>query len=798
MKYHRLRLASLVLSFSLIIPGIALAQQAVGVVTALKGKAQLTRAATQTALSFKDDLILRDLIDTQENSLTRVLFGGKSTVTVRELSSLEVREELLPGGATRTIHDLSSGSILVNVARSLLGRGDEVQIRTPNAVAAVRGSAVFAQYNAVLAQSIFAVLTGSAVITPLGLPAVTMTPLTSLSFISGGAVSRGAVTQAQANKIAAESEVGPSATGENADAGIQEAAQLSDAVVEAAGPTVAEKIVTDEIIRGNNDDNKQATDDAVNSEPDPGSSDNTVSQVATQQATQDVTSLLQNPGYETGNLSSWTLNGAGSAVSSLGSITPPNGSFMALIHTGTGSVEQGGPSVFSTSDLSQSFDVASTLLIKFDYNFLTDEFGDLSPENDFFKVTLNGVVLVSGDRDTLLSSSSFTALTQDINGSGFKLTAAQGGQTGFISFSKTVVVSSGTSTIKFEVADVGDAVVDSVLLFDAVAISLDPPLFLVRDGQTLVGPSLGPLIAFSDQSATFDAALVACCQGPGPTSVSLSGPLLKAERSDLTVPFSMVGLLDGSRLTTTSSDPLVWLQNGTYALSTIDGTAIFDFWGRETALDPVTGVSVGTGKTVEHGGPLLQASGGATVNTAKVLKLDTALLEATAPVIGLISSGNTQTSLTTSGSTIDLIKSRVTSLGPIVALDKGLINVTNGPLLNLTQGSNMKVTGDLLNLVSGSKINVVNGPLIAVGGNGSLLDVSGALVNFGGTGGNQIVVNNGITPTATLSGLPVSTTTGGTVTIGSNPVKNPSLGTISVTGSLIQATNNGTVNITAP
>ena len=155
MKNHSFRLCILVLSISLNFPELVSAQQAVGVVTALKGEAQLTRAATQTALRFKDDLILRDLIDTQENSLTRVLFGGKSTVTVRELSSLEVREELLPGGGTRLTHELSSGSILVNVARSLLGRGDEVQIRTPNAVAAVRGSAVFVQYNAVLDQSDF-------------------------------------------------------------------------------------------------------------------------------------------------------------------------------------------------------------------------------------------------------------------------------------------------------------------------------------------------------------------------------------------------------------------------------------------------------------------------------------------------------------------------------------------------------------------------------------------------------------------------------------------------------------------
>jgi len=243
LKNHSFRLAILALSFSLIFTGLALAQQAVGVVTALKGKAQLSRAATQSPLRFKDDLILRDLIDTQEKSLARVLFGGKSTVTVRELSRLEVREELLPGGATRSVHELSSGSILVNVARSLMGRGDEVQIRTPNAVAAVRGSTILAQYNAALAQSIFVLLTGSAIVTPQGQPSITLTPNTSIN-VTGAAATGvqvgpvGTVTQAEATEIVEGSEVGVAATEEanqekTAKVQTEQAAELATAVVEA-------------------------------------------------------------------------------------------------------------------------------------------------------------------------------------------------------------------------------------------------------------------------------------------------------------------------------------------------------------------------------------------------------------------------------------------------------------------------------------------------------------------------------------------------------------------------------------
>jgi hypothetical protein len=149
------------------------------------------------------------------------------------------------------------------------------------------------------------------------------------------------------------------------------------------------------------------------------------------------------------------------------------------------------------------------------------------------------------------------------------------------------------------------------VLIDNVQVALDPPLYVVPNGQSLTGPGQRPLVEFADVSTTFDSVLVASGNGPnGAPSVSLSGPLLKAERSDLNVPYSLLGLLNGSRLNSSSTDPLVWLQGGNYSLSTLKGTAIFDFWGTKTALDPDTQVEVGSGPTVTHAGPRCQHAKG--------------------------------------------------------------------------------------------------------------------------------------------------------------------------------------------
>ncbi len=124
-------------------PGAARAQtvndggRGVGVVTTLAGTVTVARAALPAPqpLHFKDDVFVRDHIVTAEKSVVRVLLGGKALVTVRELSSLTIKEE-----TGRSSVDLTSGKIAMGVLRQRMRPGEVIEIRTPNAIAAIRGT----------------------------------------------------------------------------------------------------------------------------------------------------------------------------------------------------------------------------------------------------------------------------------------------------------------------------------------------------------------------------------------------------------------------------------------------------------------------------------------------------------------------------------------------------------------------------------------------------------------------------------------------------------------------------------
>jgi hypothetical protein len=131
---------------ALLLASSTLAQERVGVVTNIEGVATVARVALPEPkpLHFKDDLFLRDRITTGERSIVRVLLGGRATVTARERSVLTITE--VPGVATI---NLGAGRIAVAVAKGLMKPGEVIEIKTPNAVTAIRGTVVIAEVEPV-------------------------------------------------------------------------------------------------------------------------------------------------------------------------------------------------------------------------------------------------------------------------------------------------------------------------------------------------------------------------------------------------------------------------------------------------------------------------------------------------------------------------------------------------------------------------------------------------------------------------------------------------------------------------
>src|SRR5919108_1508527 len=131
------------LTFGLVLSAVgpALAQEKVGVVTTVVGPVTVARASLPPEpLKFKDDVFVRDRVTTGDDGFTRILLGGKVIVTARERSTLTITET----PEVSTIH-LTSGRIAVAVEKSRMKPGERVDVRTPNAVAGVRGTVLIVE-----------------------------------------------------------------------------------------------------------------------------------------------------------------------------------------------------------------------------------------------------------------------------------------------------------------------------------------------------------------------------------------------------------------------------------------------------------------------------------------------------------------------------------------------------------------------------------------------------------------------------------------------------------------------------
>ena len=96
-------------------------------------------------------------ITTDRDAFVRVLLGGKAMVTIRERTVVTITEK--PGVSTVNV---SSGRVGVSVNKSKMRPGEVVEVTTPNAAAAVRGTVIVAEVEPKLqgVRSTITVLTG--------------------------------------------------------------------------------------------------------------------------------------------------------------------------------------------------------------------------------------------------------------------------------------------------------------------------------------------------------------------------------------------------------------------------------------------------------------------------------------------------------------------------------------------------------------------------------------------------------------------------------------------------------------
>src|SRR5262245_848359 len=782
MKATWFKLMASVMAF-VALPTLAHAQATpeVGVVTTLQGQATVARASATSPLplKFRDSIFEKDRINTGEKSIVKVLMGGRAIVTVRELSVLTITEEV-----GRTVVNLESGKIAVGVAKQRMKPGETFEVHTPNAVAAVRGTVFIVEVSRQGAQAGGGTLAAGTQVTTVNGTVQVGAPAASSALVNVNALQRvgvvgtnlgplQTVTPQQLSQLVgtftANRQVSPHQAAWASMSGKQ-----AGQVVALASALTGTDVKSESDTKGSNDGSKWL----------PAKGDfHDFHFIKT------TTQVTANGGFESGAFApGWNLVGTGAVIGSFGQFKAPDGQFMGFISSGPGSASDPTGRFTQSSSLSQPFQATAGTLytVKATFNFVSNEYPFWvsqpgNPFNDAMGISVKGPGGQTTQLTQLQVNSAFSPTqvsTQKVSVAGFTAggdcETCGWGYTGFktVSFS-WLAPSSGDAALVFEVGDVGETAFPSGLLIDDVFVVQDPPLFLLQGGKNLVRTSPDPLVEFTGGSATFDSVMVVA----GGSTASLAGPLLRATDTNLTIPTSLLTVLPGGSFSSTTTGPLVSVNGGTHALGT--AVAMFDIAGSGTALDADSGLMLATTEALKTNGPLFEADG-ASVTTNQVVRLDQALLEASAPLLHLKNGSQ----LTSASDAIALgDQSRLTAnASALVALNASKMIVSMGSLVNVSGASVLNVSGNLVSLSNGSALSLLNGSLLAVSGN-SLANIGGSLVSFGGSGGNLLSVsNNNCGGSCTvISGIPVALLNGATasnVSIGAGAIQNPNLGSV--------------------
>jgi FecR protein len=718
------------LAVSLVLAPSPARAQGLGVVTTLTGTATLARASQSQPLRFRDTVFEHDKIATAEKSLVRVLLGGKAIVTIRELSELTVTE-----GHRKSIIQLSSGKIGLAVARQRMQPGDEIEVRTPNAVAAVRGTVFVVELIRPAAGGL-PLVTNVHVVKGI----VDVTPINAAPGTPPNRVGAGqsiGVTGSMAGPLQPFSPAAMGAVFGDLSAREAEHPRGADAVARlVSGP---EGLKARALALALSPDPTPQPVGARGGENLPGGETQGSGQPDT---AADVFGIAQLAAAAEDTAGVGGGSGGGGAVTQ-----PPLVPPIPTLNVGPSSLP---PALYSFNGESRKF---ATSLYAVDSKS---------------KATLDGRLL-----EASASTLAFGAAIADIQGSltGRATVALLGLDTSTVTAPELTHVSGAKAKVTTD---------GPLLAATKSDLSADGAAFLAVDGKgsRFTSTAKTSLLALEGGSLTL---------APGTEGVvveksgrlNLTSSLWTAESAPITTTGSLLRVSTGGRVTTAkSTDELIELSGGAHSIATGRGEAIIELSAKRTKNDADTGLKLATQRPLTSAGTLLDLDG-ATVTTRAVLRVDTALLEASLPILNMRRGAQ----LTAASGLLDLTaKSKVTSAGPITALEASRLTITNGAAFALSGGSALKVTGDLISLGSGSTLTLLSGPLVSLSG-GSVLQVSGALVAFTGAGGSVLSVSNSLCggPCVLFGGIPVAFTGGATaanVVIGGEPVRHPASGTI--------------------
>lgn len=116
----------------------------IGFYTAVLGQASVTHPGEDRLLPVKlhDEVLFKDVIQTQDESRTKALFQDDSMLTVGENSRVEIDEYIYnpEKNVRQAVVKLMQGQVRALVSKVFKANGSRFEIHTPSAVAAARGT----------------------------------------------------------------------------------------------------------------------------------------------------------------------------------------------------------------------------------------------------------------------------------------------------------------------------------------------------------------------------------------------------------------------------------------------------------------------------------------------------------------------------------------------------------------------------------------------------------------------------------------------------------------------------------